>query len=152
MDKQLRAMGYSLESELIRDDFDGIEGDHTFWVTVSREGASYSTEYTAGCAHRHFRGGKAIEFTISRPTVDEVARRRKTLPNIPAIADVLACLVLDSQGVMDGKTFEEFADDLGYDTDSRKAERIFQACRNTYFGLVRIRADLDELGELFQDY
>jgi hypothetical protein len=61
---------------------------------------------------------------------------------------------MDAQCVGDGQTFEDFASDLGYEEDSRKAEKIFQGCRDEYFGMLRLCGCelLDELGELFQDY
>lgn len=49
----------------------------------------------------------------------------------PSAADVLSCLVSDAVSV-ESEDFEGWADSLGYDTDSRKAERTYKAC-------VRIR-------------
>ncbi len=46
----------------------------------------------------------------------------------PIAADVLYCLVLDADAI-DCVTFEEWADNYGYDTDSRKAEDIYNECR-----------------------
>lgn len=152
MNEQLAALGFSLDSELTRDSFDGVDGDHTFRVTVSRGGQSYTTEYTAGCGHRHYRNGLAIRPPTSMATANLADRVRQTVPNIPTLTDVLYCLTMDAQGVSSGETFEDWAGSYGYDTDSREAERCFHACRDTYFGLVRIGADLEALGELFQDY
>lgn len=45
----------------------------------------------------------------------------------PTCADVLDCLASDSCGV--DQSFEDWAADLGYDTDSRKAERTFRICQ-----------------------
>lgn len=47
-------------------------------------------------------------------------------PVPPCAADVLYCLLNDRSAV--GQTFEEWASDYGYDTDSRAAERIYSAC------------------------
>jgi len=44
----------------------------------------------------------------------------------PEVQDVLDCLLSDSD-VLD-REFEDWASDLGYDSDSRKAERIYKAC------------------------
>ena len=41
----------------------------------------------------------------------------------PTAADVLGCLISDFTSI--GRTFEDWASDLGYDTDSRKAERTY---------------------------
>ena len=45
----------------------------------------------------------------------------------PAIEEVLDGLVIDA-GAGD-LTFEEFCSELGYDTDSRRAEKTWRACR-----------------------
>lgn len=43
----------------------------------------------------------------------------------PTIAEVLDCLASDSSGIENSRDFEEWAGEYGYDTDSRKAERIY---------------------------
>lgn len=43
----------------------------------------------------------------------------------PTVHDVLYCLAADVPE--DGATFEDWASNYGYDTDSRKAERLFRA-------------------------
>lgn len=44
----------------------------------------------------------------------------------PSAADVLSCLISDSSAC--DQSFEEWASDLGYDIDSRKAEATYNAC------------------------
>lgn len=44
----------------------------------------------------------------------------------PTAADVLACLVSDTSA--GDQSFEDFCSDLGYNVDSRKAERVYKAC------------------------
>lgn len=46
----------------------------------------------------------------------------------PKAQDVLNALALDSSGVENARSFEEWCAEYGYDTDSRKAERIYRAC------------------------
>lgn len=63
-------------------------------------------------------------------------RRRLTVPffqgpahtSEPTAADVLSCLVSDASSFESARSFEEWCGDLGYDTDSRKAERTYKAC------------------------
>lgn len=55
----------------------------------------------------------------------------------PEVSDVLDCLFSDADGV-DGVEFEDWASDYGYDTDSRKAERVYAACRRTRRHLLRL--------------
>jgi hypothetical protein len=47
----------------------------------------------------------------------------------PNLKDVLDCLASDSVGVENAGSFEEWAREYGYDTDSRKAEAIFNTCK-----------------------
>ena len=45
----------------------------------------------------------------------------------PRVDDVLDCLLSDAQA--GEQAFEDFCADLGYDPDSRRAERTWRACR-----------------------
>jgi hypothetical protein len=59
----------------------------------------------------------------------------------PDVDDVMECLASDASSVVNSRGFEEWADDLGFDPDSRKAERSYhQAKRQT-----------DDLRELLGD-
>jgi hypothetical protein len=44
----------------------------------------------------------------------------------PEVADVLDCIASDSAGIENAQSFEDWASDYGYDTDSRKAHRTFK--------------------------
>lgn len=149
----LQDLGYELTSTLVSDDFNGRNGSHTFAVTLVRNGESLQSEYTAGGARRHYRNGKPIVLSYDA-TYDPVERNKRTKPDTPTLTDVMSCFVMDVQCVADGQSFEDFADELGYHKDSREAERIFNACRDTYFGLIRLAGSegLEELFTLFQDY
>jgi len=46
----------------------------------------------------------------------------------PTAADVLSSLVLDASSYENAGSFEAFVADLGYDEDSRAAERVYKAC------------------------
>jgi hypothetical protein len=67
----------------------------------------------------------------------------KVLP--PDSSDILGSLLLDASSGSD--LFEDFCLNYGYDTDSRKAEKTWLACRNTYVELVQIFGT-DELSRL----
>jgi len=71
----------------------------------------------------------------------------------PSIADVLYCLLSDAS-VIDCATFEEWASGLGFDPDSRKAEKTYQDCLKQALALRRLLGDanLARLQEAFQDY
>ncbi|MHC4429759.1 MAG: hypothetical protein ACYS0D_14330 [Planctomycetota bacterium] len=77
------------------------EADAFHWkVTLRCNGRRLTTEFHQGSAH------------TSEPTA----------------ADVLSCLVSDAASVEYEDSFEAWAESLGYDTDSRKAERTYKAC------------------------
>lgn len=46
----------------------------------------------------------------------------------PKVGEVLESLALDC-AIVDGESFEGFCSQLGYDTDSRKAEAAYRACK-----------------------
>ena len=47
----------------------------------------------------------------------------------PTLAEVLDCLASEASGVDNARSFEDWASEYGYDTDSRKAERTYQICK-----------------------
>jgi hypothetical protein len=78
------------------------------------------------------------------------AKRNAILPDP---LDVIHSLVSDSD-VLDSGGFENWASDLGYDADSRKAEAIYRACLEL---ALKMRASLGDDGlaqlrDAFQDY
>jgi hypothetical protein len=74
-------------------------------------------------------------------------------PFMPDVLDVVASLLMDSEAI-DCGTFEEWASNLGYDTDSRKAEATYRACLEIGLKLRAALGDtaLAELREAFQGY
>ncbi len=63
----------------------------------------------------------------------------------PEAADVLDCLLSDSD-VENAQGFEDWAGNLGFDPDSRKAEKIYNACLKSAEKLRRF------LGDKFQEF
>jgi hypothetical protein len=56
----------------------------------------------------------------------------------PTVEDILSCCASDSATVENTRSFEDFADALGYDPDSRKAERIYEVCKRQAESLKRL--------------
>ena len=56
----------------------------------------------------------------------------------PKLADVLDCIASDASCIENAATFEDFAGDLGYDEDSREAERTYNACKAQTEQLVEL--------------
>lgn len=73
---------------------------------------------------------------------DSLINTRRMRKVKPSAYDVLACLTKYDPG-----TFENFCADYGYDTDSRKAEKVYFAVQNEYAALRRIFTP-EQLGQL----
>jgi hypothetical protein len=76
--------------------------------------------------------------------------KQKKLP-CPTAADVLYCLVLDAQA--SDELFETWADNFGYDQDSRKAEAMYNECRKIAYEMRKVftPAQIDHIAELVRE-
>jgi len=71
----------------------------------------------------------------------------------PTVADVVSCLISDAEGVKNARDFEDWARDLGFDPDSRKAERIWKVCIKLQARIERLLGeDYSRFVEPAQDY
>ena len=71
----------------------------------------------------------------------------------PTVQDVLYCLISDVQSIESTTGFEDWATNLGYDTDSRKAEKIYKGCCKEQKQIRRFLGnDFNTFAEAFQDY
>lgn len=61
----------------------------------------------------------------------------------PTLEDVVNALVLDAAGFENARTFEDWCGEYGYDTDSRKAERTYNAIKRQ---TAKFKALIDPLG------
>jgi hypothetical protein len=150
INESLEKMSLTLSCKLKEDNYDGIKGSHTHTVKLTRYGSeTVSMKFTAGCAHRtpqpkhKWNGGY---------TIHEVSMNQATEPNPPSLSDVVYALLMDSQAVMHGQSFEDFCGDFGYDTDSREAKKIYKGCIKQWRKLVKLGLDQEELEDLFADY
>ncbi len=87
---------------------------HAYTVKVTRGAESFETTYKQGMAHE----------------------------DAPSLVAVVACLMSDARAGELG-SFETFCGEYGYDTDSRRAESTYNACRDTSAAMRRL------LGEHF---
>lgn len=63
----------------------------------------------------------------------------KGIKRDPTVADVLSCLISDASG--SDQSFADWCGDLGYDTDSRSAERVYKDCQREARRLRRFLGD-----------
>jgi hypothetical protein len=95
------------------------EGSHHWRVTFKTPLGKLTTLFSQGAAHTDF----------------------------PVEGEVLECLVLDTRDIEE-TTFEEWASNYGYDEDSRKAEKIYQTCKEVARKLDAMLSS-DALAELY---
>ncbi len=67
----------------------------------------------------------------------------------PTIKDVLESLTLDAE-VKNYLSYESWASEYGYDEDSRKGEKIYQACQKTAEKLTKVLGSSDKIDEVRQ--
>lgn len=89
------------------------EWKHDKWVVIIKSGkVSHTFDYKTG-----------------------LGLRKNNVPVPPATADVIYSLLGDYDGE---STFEEWCSNFGYDTDSRKAFRIYEDCVENYRKLCEL--------------
>lgn len=99
------------------------------------------------CAYR-FEFGQSIVKSCPKP-VDYIPNPKGGLlirveRIAPTLYDVLACLTKYNP-----YTFEDFCSEYGYDTDSRKAYKTFEAVKEEWYNVEALFDDvLDELREI----
>jgi len=110
--------------------------EYNAWtVTLSRpEGRPITTTYKMGT------GLKTKPFT----------RGGLTKPLAPTVRDVLQSLQSDASDIHAGCTFEEWADSLGYDSDSRRALAVYLACQEIHGQLRKLFGR--EVFDAFMDF
>jgi hypothetical protein len=81
-------------------------------------------------------------------------KRRMTVPfwnrqdKEPTIADALHCVASDAMGYEGSRSFEDWAGDYGYDTDSRAAEATYEQVKAQTRALRRLLGqDYGEIAE-----
>lgn len=135
-------------------------------VALQRNGKCVlTTDYSMGIGHipKFNYSCKTVDYwNAVRATCEEgknyVAGYNNPLhglnrPIFPDLVDIWYCLISDAD-VLNYSSFEDWADCFGYDTDSRKAEKIYQDCLRTALalkGAIGVKAMI-ELQEAFQDY
>lgn len=148
----LEALGLGLTAEFVpwsKSRNKGQKERSLNWkVTLSQGGKKLiRTDYMQGIAHApsyQFRptihSKEATDWeaehgvTPYSGSVSVSVLKGKPLPT-PSLLEVCYCLGLDAQS--GAESFEDFCASLGYDTDSRKARKMWKSCRKIAFKLGR---------------
>ena len=96
-----------------------------------------------------------------KPFDDDGGSRTLTVPffqglahkEAPTVHDVLGCLLTDVMTVENCESFEDWAGDLGFDADSRNAEKSYNACVESCPKLYEFLGEyIEEFKEAAMDY
>ena len=123
------------------------------------------TDFMMGCAHcpayKNFRLNSYEQNRVIKAECERGTEHRFIADSpfntgnkiLPHAADVFHSLVLDSD-VIEYSSFEDWAENFGYDADSRKAEKIYRDCLDIALKLKNSIGDavLNELREALHDY
>ncbi len=126
---------------------EGRLGQNHWRVKLTRGNYAFETEYHQGSAHRTKPSEK---LTPNAYSIHNAMILNKTRPTAPQFKDVLWSLYMDSTSA--DQPFDDWCADYGMDTDSRKAEASYNACRDEMFALRKLGLDMEKLAELYQNY
>lgn len=123
---------------LTTDYMQGIGHIPGYYTSNSRSNDRASLEWSAANKGKYWQNGRTYH-ELSLPA--------------PALDDVLYSLISDSAAI-DAGCFEYWAEEYGYDTDSREAEATYRACLEIAQQLRTVLgySVMSKLRELFQDY
>ncbi|MBT9153356.1 MAG: hypothetical protein DDT39_00013 [Firmicutes bacterium] len=115
--------------------------DRNVLTTDYSQGSAHAPAYTRFSEHSDGRRdayATNLRIAAECETGKDSLTREKITP--PAASDILHSLLLDAS-VIDYATFEQWASEYGYNTDSRAAERIYRDCLEI---ALKLRATLGE--------
>ena len=177
----IESLGLTYQATFIpvRQDADKVKHPKLHWsITLTSVSAFAQFPYSEGCGHVKGYEKMPIKTPYDRRIKEQATRHTCETGRIertvghhglvkpgkqpaPDVLAVLYRLVLDAS-VRHASTYEEWADEYGYDADSRKGEEIYQACQKQTTDFLRLlgqgqvgRAAMDrleKLEELFRDY
>ena len=161
----LKKTGAEIKVEFIKNGkhFDSDKENRDIYsVTLSKGGRSYTFNFGQSIAHsgRYMVGYKMAGNHIHRdakPFNDHKEAKRalffgqgmRIIPNPkfeePSAYSVLACLQKYDVG-----SLEDFCGEFGYDTDSKEADKIYEAVKDEYMNVSRLfsEAELEEMREI----
>ena len=142
--------------ELMDDrEMDDVEMDH-FKVTIKYRGISHSLYFSMGIGHRIEE--KFVPWEFEQRALKKKGFIKSSKPNFmfkprgPEKEEVIDSLLVE---LVNGETFSEWCDSLGYSNDSIKALKIYDSCISTtrqlfgmfgIDGIEKLREELEEAG------
>lgn len=177
INEYLNQKGIKVESVFVPFSQSRNKGDKNMslnWVVTIKKNdrVILSTDYSAGIGHcpSYVQGKKltvdyfsllqyecekgkiAGSFSYALNSVVPPVNEKKRGSINPDSLDVIYSLLLDS-GVLNFSSFESWADEFGYNEDSREVEKLYNECLKIALKFNQLgESTISELRELFQDY
>ena len=98
-------------------------------------------------AKREKRDGRAGYCAYNEASFDDY-KTGMGIDEAPDVADILGSYARDYVSANNAGSFEDWASDLGYDTDSRKAEESYRACLAQRKPLMQLGLSMDEIEKI----
>lgn len=109
---------------------DDKEWPHFLWnVVIAYQGGAWSFPYKCGIGHiekKPFAGPDPKPTYRKGTTAYEQWINEAFHPKKPKISDIIYSILMESEAA--SMSFNEWCGDFGYDTDSMKAFKTYQAC------------------------
>jgi len=116
----------------------GAHGSHNLYYSMGpglrqyKKSLGYNDRSTLGYPNvLPYKAGAPAHKPYHCSIIQAQAWEAVTEPTRPTLADVLESLGMDWASIENSTAFEDWADELGYDTDSRKAEQTYRACQES---------------------
>jgi hypothetical protein len=126
-------------------DFNWVNGFRKV-MSIDQDKATKSAVYDA------IEKGIHKDVTVGNKGDVKVGFKNKPFPH-PTIYEVLTSLLIDAQAI-DFPSYESWANEYGYESDSRKGEKTYNACREHGAQLLQIfgsREKMNQLQEMLYD-
>ena len=151
------------EAEYLRNGlhFDGDKDKRDIYkITLSRGGRTFSFEFgqsivhsgkwTIDFPHKGYIGGQGLTDADKKQAYCSYAGYGKFCSRNTDFEAPTAYCVLAAMTKYDPGTLEDFCSEFGYDSDSRKAEKIYKAVQNEYIQLCTLysNAELELMAEI----
>lgn len=152
IDQFISRHGITLEAVKVPliETWEGDKNAQSWRYTLKCGGRKMSGTFTKGSAHRVWRRGWSGEYDRPKGAIpgrraqlpwspskyDRNAYLAWSEPEPPTVSEVLDSLAVDVSSI--DQPFEDWAQEYGFDTDSRKAEHMYEACRKEYYELRRL--------------
>ena len=135
----------------------GKPWQHVAWTGILKRGnVSIPIQYHMGIGcldvpgrHHHTIYGEETLIPEEIRKICQQLKYKKPHRAIPTLCDILGCYCRDAI-MANGVTWEDFAAELGYDVDSIKARKTWEACRDTYDNLRKLgmsHAEIEAVAE-----